>query len=107
MKKYFNVCLTNPVFKKGERIEEIHISVKNEILSERTFIGTLIHTFGPSRLSEIFNTNTIIYIDDILEADSESILNPGYFALYIKGLLEDSSKKWKIILTKSIECQNE
>ena len=52
------------------------------------------------------NTCTIIYIDDIFDANPDSLLNPGIIAMYIKEVIEDSSDNWKVILTKSIEVNN-
>ena len=103
MKKYFDTLIKDTEIPNTISPEIIHISVKDMILGESTFIGSLVHKFGPEKLSELMTRSSIIYIDDIFDADSDSLLNPGFLACYIKGVIEDSSDNWRVILTKSIE----
>lgn len=103
MKKYFDTLIKDVEIPNTISPEIIHISVKGESLGERSFIGSMVHQFGPVKLSELMMKSAIIYIDDIFDADSDSLLNPEFLACYIKGVIEDSSDNWRVILTKSIE----
>ena len=106
MKRYLDVIIKETEFREEIVPEVVHISLKNESLGSRSFIGYLVTKLGPCGLSSLMNTPAIIYIDDIFDADPDSLLNPGIIAMYIKEAIEDSSDNWKVILTKSIEVNN-
>ena len=106
MKQYLDVIIKDAEFRKEIVPEVIHISLKNESLHSRSFIGYLVTKLGPYGIASLMNTCTIIYIDDIFDANPDSLLNPGIIAMYIKEVIEDSSDNWKVILTKSIEVNN-
>ena len=79
MKKYFDTLIKDAEISNTISPEIIHISVKGESLGERSFIGSMVHQFGPVKLSELMMKSSIIYIDDIF--DAQLVLQYGLLEL--------------------------
>lgn len=103
MKRYFDTTLKLHSKLWETSPEHVRVSFAGENLGTRSFIGHLVKDLGPNGLEELAGKPAVIYIDDILKVDPDSILNPGLFAEFIKGVFEDASPFWDVILTKGIE----
>lgn len=52
---------------------------------------------------DINDFNAIIYIDNIMKASDNTLLNPGLIGILVRDAIECARDNWKVVLTQSIE----
>lgn len=91
----------------------IHISAKNASLGAHYVSGAILHylaeKYGQSNvgyeLERLAHAPAVIYIDDILNANDDDLLNPGVLIMVGSDIARSMSPYWKVIFTKCIECR--
>lgn len=91
----------------------IHLSAKGSSLGSHYVTGSLVHYLANQYgfenvgiwMQKLGKESTIIYVDDILEANDDDLLNPGILIMLGADAANSILPNWKIIFTKCIECK--
>lgn len=93
--------------------EIIHISVKGKSLGTGSFLGMLLRHIEKEKgidsgmaafsLAMLADKPAVIYVDDVMAAADDTLLNPGALISYGVDIAKNASPKWTVIITKSID----
>ena len=93
--------------------EIIHISVKGKSLGTGSFLGMLLKHIKKEKgidsgmaafsIGMLADKPAVIYVDDIMAAADDTLLNPGALIGYGADIAKNASPKWTVILTRSID----
>ena len=106
MKKFMDVILVDSKLDIHKPTYEVHVDMNGVEVGDNTIYALIFNELYekyPEASDDINDFNAIIYIDNIMKASDNTLLNPGLIGILVRDAIECARDNWKVVLTQSIE----
>lgn len=106
MKKFMDVILVDSKLDIHKPTYEVHVDMNGVEVGDDTIYALIFNELYekyPEASDDINDFNAIIYIDNIMKASDNTLLNPGLIGILVRDAIECARDNWKVVLTQSIE----